>query len=173
MATIRLRNRDTLHKTNVPFTLLREKGSSFDDPIQQATRLTDTSSRLRDLNEWEESGTTSFLLRDLSTPFHKYDDVCCWVLPGEVKKRGTQKKSRGIGVCFLRLARIMHKFSTAATTPSSERSEEIIRRAAPPARPASGCPAAALGSSHSLPYAPERRGKEETSGGGGIDSRYW
>ncbi len=32
------------------------------------------------------------------------------------------------------LARMMHKFSTAPTPPSSERSEEIIRRAAPPTR---------------------------------------
>ncbi len=32
------------------------------------------------------------------------------------------------------LARMMHKFSTAPTPPSSERSEDIIRRAAPPTR---------------------------------------
>ena len=29
-----------------------------------------------------------FCCRHLSTPFHKYDDVCGWVLRGEVEERG-------------------------------------------------------------------------------------
>ncbi len=50
------------------------------------------------------------------------------------------------------LARIMHKFSNAAPPPSSERSEEIIRRVAP-TDPQSGYPNPQAGTPGSnLPY---------------------